>query len=154
MSLCPIAELLPHAGDMVLLDAVLDAGDEHIVCIRTVRRDEPFADVDGSLPAWVGIELMAQAVAAWAGWQERRQGRLPKLGFLLGTRQYHCDVDAFAVDSELRVTATRSFHDDNGMGVFACRIDALSGTATANLAVFSPADARDYLSGARESSDG
>ena len=43
----PIAELLPHAGDMVLLDAVIEAGDEHIVCRRTVRTDGLFEGPDG-----------------------------------------------------------------------------------------------------------
>jgi len=136
----PIDELVPHAGAMVLLDAVIEAGDEHIACRRTVRADGLFEDAAG-LPAWAGVELMAQAVAAWAGWQATREGRPVRLGFLLGTRQYRCDVDVFAPGTELRVEAVRIFHDANGMGVFACRIDAPGGHAEARLNVFSPPDA-------------
>jgi predicted hotdog family 3-hydroxylacyl-ACP dehydratase len=147
----PIAELLPHAGEMVLLDAVVEAGDERIACRRTVRADGLFEDAAG-LPAWAGVELMAQAVAAWAGWQARREGRPVRLGFLLGTRHYRCDVDAFPPGTELRVEALRSFHADNGMGVFACRIDSPAGAAEANLNVFSPPDADAFFAAAGEPS--
>ncbi|WP_329740899.1 hotdog family protein [Dyella sp. A6] len=135
----PLDTLVPHAGNMVLLDAVIEGDDEHIVCRRTVRADGLFEDAEG-LPAWAGVELMAQAVAAWAGLQAQREGQPVRLGFLLGTRQYHCDVDGFAPGTELRVEAVRSFHDANGMGVFACRIDAPGGHAEARLNVFSPPD--------------
>lgn len=136
----PVADLLPHAGDMVLLDTVVEAEAERIVCLRRVRDQGLFEDA-GGLPAWAGVELMAQAVAAWAGWQARSEGRPVRLGFLLGTRHYRCDVDAFPPGTELRVEAVRSFHDDVGMGVFACRIDAAHGHAEAMLNVFSPPDA-------------
>jgi predicted hotdog family 3-hydroxylacyl-ACP dehydratase len=139
MSHWPIEELLPHAGEMILLDAVLEAGEEHMVCRRSVRPD-PFSDTDGSLPAWAGVELMAQCVAAWAGWQARHEQRAVQLGFLLGTRHYRCDVAAFPAGSELTVSAVRNFHDDNGMAVFACRIEASCGCAEARLTVFSPPD--------------
>ena len=41
---------------------------------------------DGQVPAWVGIEYMAQAIAAWAGCRARAAGKPPQLGFLLGSR--------------------------------------------------------------------
>lgn len=140
----PVAALLPHAGEMVLLDAVVEAGDEHIVCRRTVRPSGLFEHADG-LPAWAAVELMAQAVAAWAGWGARCEDRPVRLGFLLGTRHYRCDTDTFPPGTELRVEAVRSFHDDNGMGVFACRIDSPAGCAEARLNVFSPPDADAFL---------
>ena len=141
MNASPIEELLPHAGDMLLLDAVIDAGEEHMQCTRKVRAGGHFNDVDGSLPAWCGMELMAQCVAAWAGWQAKREQRPVQLGFLLGTRQYRCDVDAFPPGSELVIEAVRSFQDDYGMAKFLCRIDAPGMHAEARLTVFSPPDA-------------
>ncbi len=148
----PIATLLPHAGDMVLLDAVVEAGEEHMVCSHTVRADGLFEPAHG-LSAWAGVELMAQAVAAWAGWQARCEHRPVRLGFLLGTRHYRCDVDVFPPGTELRVEAVRSFHDDSGMGVFACRIDSAAGSAEARLSVFSPPDPDTFLASlARDSS--
>ncbi|HEY0199070.1 MAG TPA: hotdog family protein [Rhodanobacter sp.] len=140
MSTWPIDELLPHAGDMILLDAVTAADEEGIVCTRTVRPGGLFNDADGRLPAWCGVELMAQCVAAWAGWQAKREQRPVRLGFLLGTRHYRCDVDAFPLGSELVIEAVRSFHDDNGMAMFLCRIVAVGVHAEARLTVFSPPD--------------
>ena len=141
MSAWPIAEVLPHAGAMILLDRVDELETERIVCVRGVRAGDPFVDIDGSLPAWAGIELMAQAIAAWAGCHAYAAGEPVRLGFLLGARQYRCDADAFPAGAELRVEAVRGFHDDEGMGVFACRAEGGGVTAEARLTVFSPPDA-------------
>ncbi len=138
MSHGPVDTLLPHTGAMILLDAVIEAEGERIVCSSSVRPGGLFNDAAGHLPAWCGVELMAQCVAAWAGWQAQCEQRPVRLGFLLGTRHYRCDVDAFPQGSELIVEAIRSFHDDNGMAMFACRIDSGGGHATGQLNVFSP----------------
>ena len=122
MTAWPIAELLPHAGEMILLDAVLEHASEHAVCSRRVPAAGLFHDADGNLPAWMGVELMAQAIAAWAGCQAKAAGEPVRLGFLLGTRHYVCNVVAFAPGSELRIEAP---------GVL----------AQARLTVFSPPDA-------------
>lgn len=137
----PIARLLPHAGEMVLLDAALEHGPGHVLCSRRVPAGGLFHDADGTLPAWVGIELMAQAIAAWVGYQAAENGAPVRLGLLLGTRHYACNVAAFAPGSELRIAARRDAHDDCGMGMFACRIEAPGVLAEARLAVFSPTDA-------------
>lgn len=141
MTAWPIAELLPHAGEMILLDAVLEHGPEHALCTRRVPNDGLLHDADGTLPAWVGVELMAQAIAAWAGCQARETGAPVRLGFLLGTRHYTCNVAAFVPGIELRIEARRDFHDESGMGVFACHIEAPGVLAEARLTVFSPPDA-------------
>jgi predicted hotdog family 3-hydroxylacyl-ACP dehydratase len=145
MSHWPIEELLPHAGEMILLDAVIEAEAERIVCRRRVSAGGLFNTVDNSLPAWVGVELMAQSIAAWAGWQAKHEQRPVRLGFLLGTRHYQCDVEAFPVGSELLIEAVRNFHDEHGMAVFACRIDAPGMHAEARLTVFSPLNADTFL---------
>jgi len=140
----PIAEVLPHAGAMVLLDRVDALEAERIVCMRQLREGDPFVDAEGGLPAWAGIELMAQAIAAWAGCHARAAGEPVRLGFLLGARQYRCDADAFPAGAELRIEASRGFHDDEGMGVFACCIDGGGVSAEARLTVFSPPDAATF----------
>jgi predicted hotdog family 3-hydroxylacyl-ACP dehydratase len=137
----PIARLLPHAGEMVLLDAVLEHGPAHVLCSRRIPAGGLFHGADGTLPAWVGIEFMAQAIAAWAGCQARENSEPVRLGLLLGTRHYACNVAAFVPGSELRIEARRDAYDDRGMGMFACRIEAPGVLAEARLAVFSPTDA-------------
>lgn len=145
MSQWPIAELIPHAADMILLDRVLRFGDEDIETALCVRPGGLFSQADGSLPAWVGIELMAQSIAAYAGCQARLAGAPVELGFLLGTRKYECNVEHFPAGAELHIHATRSLQDDNGMGVFECQLRGPGIEAMARLNVFRPPQVASYL---------
>ncbi len=148
-TLPPVAELVPHAGAMLLLDELLAADAEHAVARTTVRATQLFTDA-GGMPAWAGIEYMAQTIAAWSGMQRRAEGAGPTVGFLLGTRRYECDVPAFPVGQVLTITARAELIGDNGLGMFACTL-AMSGqeVARANISVFQPADAQAFLQGAQ-----
>jgi predicted hotdog family 3-hydroxylacyl-ACP dehydratase len=141
----PIAELLPHAGDMILIEQILSFDDEQIYTRLTVKPDGLFNRPDGSLPAWVGIELMAQSVAAYAGCHARARGDAVALGFLLGTRKFECNVEHFPAGTELTIHGLRSLEDDSGMGVFECHINAPGIHATARLNVYRPPQAAQYL---------
>lgn len=145
MSLWPIAELLPHSGQMILLDEVLRFGAEDVEARLTVRPGGLFNLADGSLPAWVGVELMAQTVAAFAGCQARQAGAPVQLGFLLGTRSFTCNVEHFPAGCELHISALCSLQDDNGMGVFECHIRGPNIHAEARLNVFCPPQIGSYL---------
>ncbi|MGG7671146.1 hotdog family protein [Pseudomonas sp. WC2] len=149
----PLAELLPHAGDMILIEGITSFDDEQIYTTLTVKPDGLFSLPDGSLPAWVGIELMAQSVAAFAGCHARQKGNPAELGFLLGTRKFECNVEAFPIGSELTIHGIRSLEDDNGMGVFECHIHGPGIEASARLNVFRPPQAADYLVQKKESND-
>lgn len=140
----PVESLLPHAGRMILLDRVVSWDAESIVCERVVRPGDAFVE-DAGLPAWVGVEVMAQVIAAWNGCQVLAAGGVVRPGFLLGTRAYRADVDAFAPGRLLRIAAVRHFHDEDGMGAFACRIDTDGASAEARLTVFSPPDPTPFL---------
>lgn len=120
-SATPIAELLPHAPPMVLLDRVLEAGGEHLTAVVTIRADSEFCR-DGRVGAWVGIEYMAQAVAAWSGWQARSRGEAIKVGFLLGTRRYEALAPEFCVGDTLAIFVEREFQADNGLARFRAEI--------------------------------
>jgi predicted hotdog family 3-hydroxylacyl-ACP dehydratase len=145
MSAWPLAELLPHAGDMILIDHVLAFDEEQIQTRTQVRPGGLFNRADGSLPAWVGVELMAQSVAAYAGCQAREHDQPVQLGFLLGTRKFECNVEHFPVGSELTIHALRSLQDDNGMGVFECHLTGPGIQASARLNVYRPPQPADYL---------
>ncbi|RON58613.1 hotdog family protein [Pseudomonas frederiksbergensis] len=141
----PLAELLPHAGDMILIEQILSFDDEQIHTRLTVKPGGLFNRPDGSLPAWVGIELMAQSVAAYAGCHARARGDAVELGFLLGTRKFECNVEHFPAGTELTIHGVRSLEDDSGMGVFECHINAPGIHATARLNVYRPPQAAQYL---------
>ncbi len=100
--------------------------------------------VDG----WVGIEYMAQTVAAWAGWRARLRGAEPQIGFLLGSRRYECSRPRFGLGETYRVDVHRQFQADNGLGQFDCSIQFDGQTvASATLTVFEPANAEEFLMG-------
>lgn len=143
----PIEELLPHVRPMLLLDRVTEITDEHCVCEVTVREDSEFC-IDGQVGAWIGVEYMAQTVAALAGAEGLAAGAPVKLGLLLGTRSYESKVPAFAVGMTLRVQARRVFFDPQGFGVVDCAIRSHpSGEelAKAALTVFQVEDLLSYL---------
>ena len=146
----PLAELLPHAGDMILIDQVLSFDEEQIHTRVTIKPDGLFNRPDGSLPAWVGIELMAQSVAAFAGCRARQKGEAVELGFLLGTRKFECNVDQFPAGAELTIHGRRSLEDDNGMGVFECHLTGSGIQASARLNVFRPPQAANYLAESKD----
>jgi predicted hotdog family 3-hydroxylacyl-ACP dehydratase len=141
----PVAELVPHAGDMILIDEVIEFDEEQIRTRLNVRAGGLFNRADGSLPPWVGIELMAQSVAAYAGCQARVKQESVELGFLLGTRKFECNVESFPVGSELIIHALRSLEDDNGMGVFECHLSGPGIHASARLNVYRPPQSAGYL---------
>ncbi len=120
MSLPPVAELLPHAPPMVLIDELVEAAEGRVAARVTLRPDSPFVE-DGRVPAIVAIEYMAQTIGAYAGLRARAAGGPPRIGFLLGTRELSLDVDAFAVGDELTIEARHVFGDEQ-LGSFQCEL--------------------------------
>lgn len=116
-----IETLIPHRGGMRLIDRVLQVDDEHVVAEVEVPFDGLFVR-DGGVPAWIGIEYMAQAVAAWAGHRARAHGGAPQPGLLLGTRRYEVQCDAFPSGARLEIEAKVELVGSNGLGQFDCRI--------------------------------
>ena len=135
-----IDSLIPHRGAMRLLDRVVALDDEHVVAEVDVPFDGLFVR-DGEVPAWIGIEYMAQAVSAWAGARARSRGGEPRPGLLLGTRRYEAHCDGFASGVCLRVEARCDLYGANGLGQFECRIvqDGRE-LASARISVLDPPD--------------
>ena len=101
-----------------------------------VRDDGLFGD-GKTVPASLGIEYMAQTIAALGGMKRRLAGKPLDLGFLLGTRRYDCNVATFAVGSVLTVSVKRLV-EDQGLGVFDCQIKAEGISVSAKLNVYQP----------------
>ncbi|MFC3107949.1 3-hydroxylacyl-ACP dehydratase [Undibacterium arcticum] len=146
-----IRTLLPHSGTMVLLDRVVAADADSLCAEVAIRPDSLFCNADG-VGAWVGIEYMAQAIAAHAGYLARLRGAPVKVGFLLGSRRYECSRPNFALGSILRVRIERILQGENGLGSFGCRISAVgaepsAALATATVTVFQPDNVNHFLEG-------
>jgi predicted hotdog family 3-hydroxylacyl-ACP dehydratase len=145
-----IRSFLPHSGIMVLLDRLLAVGTEALLAEVTISPASLFCQQHG-VPAWVGVEYMAQAIAAYAGYTARQRGEDVKIGFLLGTRRYEAACAEFAIGSVLQVHVQKLLQADNGVGSFECHIrDGAQHLASANITVFQPADAAVFLEGSTE----
>ena len=68
----PVEDVLPHAGGMVFLSRVLSHERHRTVCEVEIDRQSLLGDVSGGVPAWIGLEYMAQCVAAHGGVAARR----------------------------------------------------------------------------------
>lgn len=135
-----VEHFVPHRRTMSLLSRLIAVNAEEAQAEVDITPASLFARDDG-VPAWVGIEYMAQAIAAWAGARARRAGHEPGIGFLLGSRRYSITQPAFVFGQKLRITARCELIGDNGLGQFACRIsDAVTGEqfAEAMVSVFEP----------------
>ncbi len=141
-----IEDVIPHREGMLLLDRLTHHDAASVIAQAEVRSERWYADAEGNMPGWVGIELMAQAVAAWVGMTARAAGLPVRQGVLLGTRKYACETPAFPQGACLTVTARPAFRDEDGMGVFDCDI-ALEGRqlASASINVFEPLDFAAFL---------
>lgn len=140
--------LLLHSGDMLLLDRITAFDTEGILAEYQPQAQAWYADQNGNMPAWIGMELMAQAIAAHVGLLKRQEGLPPKQGVLLGTRRYHAHIPAFSADTLLQVRASVAFRDDSGLGAYDCNICSKLGTiAEATLKVYEPEDFQSFLQG-------
>jgi len=126
--ICDLSVLLPHRPPMILLDEVVDYGDDFAIARVVIQPGSRFFDTHlNAVPAWIGIEYMAQTVGIWAGHQQLRAGRAVGVAFLLGTRCYRSNVHAFELHSVLTVRADVLYRASNGLGSFGCRIDGVDG---------------------------
>lgn len=151
MEMADIRSLLPHAGPMVLLDRLVAADEESVTAEVVIRPDTLFCRADG-VGAWVGIEYMAQAIGAYAGYRARLRGEPIRLGFILGTRRYESNWPVFEIGSTLNVAVKRLLEGESGLASFECEIvDSERGLAAkAVVNVFRPANIEDYISGSEE----
>jgi predicted hotdog family 3-hydroxylacyl-ACP dehydratase len=140
MTACPypIADLLPHAAPMILLDQVTAWDDDSLTASVTITESTRFATPNRGVAAHIGIEWMAQACGTFAGMQARTTGQPIQLGFLLGTRDFTANRPWFTPGETLSVFVHRVFLE-SGMAVFDCQIVTNETTcATARLTVFQP----------------
>lgn len=140
----PIDELVPHSGTMSLLDKVVEYGEDWLTAEVTISPETLFLTND-AVPAWVGVEYMAQTIAAFAGILAKTHQQDVKLGFLLGTRKYTTSVSSFPIGTRLIIRVEKELQSDDGLGVFNCSIDADNISVTARLNVFQPKDAEQFF---------
>jgi predicted hotdog family 3-hydroxylacyl-ACP dehydratase len=139
MTLPNVRDVVPHSGRMMLLDRVVAADADSLTSEVTIRADTLFARAEG-VGAWVGVEYMAQTIAAFAGARATRVEEKTKIGFLVGTRRYACNVPYFPLGATLRIVVRREAEGDDELGSFMCSITGDGIQADAAVTVFRPHD--------------
>jgi predicted hotdog family 3-hydroxylacyl-ACP dehydratase len=118
----PAAEFVLHREPMLLLDQLVRIGPEFASCEWLVREENVCLVPNVGVPAYIGVEYMAQCVAVHAGARERICGFPPPLGLLLGTRHYKARIQYFDVGTNYSVECDELARSMEGMGSFDCRI--------------------------------
>jgi predicted hotdog family 3-hydroxylacyl-ACP dehydratase len=143
----PVVDLLPHKPPMALLERTVEIADDYYEAELSIKAGSMFCE-NGKVGAWLGLEYMAQAIAAFAGAESLARNEAVKVGFLLGTREYKVRRPDFPVGITLRVRVKKVIHETNGLNVLEGQIrDASSGEilAEAMLNCYQVADIDAYL---------
>ncbi|MEZ2305938.1 hotdog family protein [Paraburkholderia sp. RCC_158] len=144
----PIEAIIPHRGTMLLINGVDAFSEETLTARATVHADAWYADAQGAMPAWIGIELMAQTIAAHVALLAMRGGGRARPGVLLGSRSYKALQPSFAGGAQLLVHATELLRSEEGHGACECTIhDGDVCCAEAVIKVFQPADFQSFIEG-------
>ena len=118
----PASEFVVHRKPMLLLDQLVRIKPESAVCEWRVREDDVFLQAGLGVPAYTGIEYMAQCIAVHGGACEHVLGFPPSQGFLLGTRNYSSSVPYFVLGATYQVKCKRLISNPDGMSSFHCAI--------------------------------
>ncbi len=138
-------QTLPHRDALLLIDEIVDYEAEAVRCRVHVRRDSLFCGDDG-VPAWVGLEYMAQAMGVYSGIELLQKGQPPRIGFLIGTRRYESSVPAFAIGARLEISAHVTLWEEDRLYAFDCAIhESGRKLAWGEIKAFRPLDVHAYL---------
>lgn len=107
-------EYLPHEPPMVLIDKVLYV-DENKAVTQCFLNDKgvlaPFLNKNGDLPSFFALEIFAQSVGVWNGFNQRGSGFKTKMGMVLGARDLKVKEDVFKSSSVLNIEVNKNMSD-------------------------------------------
>jgi len=131
---------------MILIDRLVAVRGQEGICEVTVTPQSMFLEASG-VPAFVGIEYMAQSVAAYGGYQSYLANEPITVGLLLGTRRLELYCQFFELGQTLRIQVAHVWGKHEVLR-FRCSItSAVAGTLLqqAELNVFKPRALQAYL---------
>lgn len=143
-----INDLVPHSGKMSLLDRLIEADHQHAIAELTIHSKSMFFTPGKGVPVWVGIEYMAQTIAAFSGYDAIQKKEPVKIGLLVGCRKSICHVSWFAEHTTLQVIVEYVWESE-GMAIFDCAIRDAGGRIMmeGKINVYQPENIDDYLKG-------
>ena len=136
-------DVVPHSGKMSLLDNIVSHDDRTLSADLVISEastffrpsTDPLMNGVAGVPSWVGLEYMAQAVAAWSGLRTLESSEPERWGFLVGVKRYEVSQPVFALGSYLEVSVAAS-ERLGGLAVFDCKITGKDISAEAVLHIY------------------
>lgn len=118
-ALPPISELVMHAKPMLLIDRAVIATETSMTAEIDISANSMFCVPSKGVPGYVGIEYIAQTIAAYSGWRARKTNpeAIPRVGYLLGSRKVTLSREWLPLHHTLSVYVSNVF-EDGEMGVF------------------------------------
>ena len=98
-----IDQVMQHGSDVMLLDEVIEHGDEKTIARAELSKKKWLQRDDGTTPSWVAVEYMAQCIAVHEGLRSHIHDRDLHTGFLISVRSLEVHVKEFASDSRLQI---------------------------------------------------
>jgi len=132
---------------MILIGGLKEYTNDSAVCWLDITENSAFFQPENQgVPAYIGIEYMAQSIAAFAGANALENGEEIKVGFLLGSRKYEQSQNYFPSGSHLEVNIVELHKEDSGLGVYSCKITCEDKVvANAQVNVFLPEDTQAFV---------
>jgi predicted hotdog family 3-hydroxylacyl-ACP dehydratase len=143
---------IPHRQPMVLISNLLEFEADNLLTQTQVSATSPYFDDSlQGVPNYVGIEYMAQSIAALAGVEALLKQDIIRVGFLLGTRKLKMHISHFKAGETYQTQVTRLYQEESGLAVFDCKImHNKQIVAEANVNVFQPQDSSAYIAEATD----
>lgn len=122
MTIPPPDAVLPHRGDMVLIETITGWGTDWIEARANRERLCRFRSPDGAISTVAAMELICQAAASHAGLTELTRNRAVKIGFIIGARSMDFDDAAFRAHDSYHISVRQHFVVDDETCVYSGRL--------------------------------
>jgi len=129
-------DILPHRGDIMLIENVLEADETHAVTESVMSASFPLADERGVQPL-IMVELAAQTAGVCNGLDRIRVQGIDsnKMGWLVGVKRAQFYIDCIPLGSTV-VTHSKNSHNYENLREISCVLymgDTLVGELTLQL---------------------
>ncbi|WP_448564069.1 ApeP family dehydratase [Thalassotalea ganghwensis] len=123
MKIFDIEQVIAHRKPMILISRLLQHDSNSARCEVDIEQNSAFfqSNLQG-VPSYIGIEYMAQSIAAYAGAKALENDQQIEIGFLLGSRKYTVHQPVFNVGNTYSISVEKLYQEDSGLTVFECAI--------------------------------
>jgi predicted hotdog family 3-hydroxylacyl-ACP dehydratase len=114
-----LEDILPHRGNMLLVDEILEVDDSHAVTTSVIKASYPLTDTNGAQPL-IMVELSAQTAGVCNGLDRiQKQGvESNKMGWLVGIKRAQFYIDGLPFGSTVLTRSENSHNYDKLREVF------------------------------------